>query len=141
VLEHLGLQILEHHVSILQLLVGGHILCVRQLSIECHDGPECLTFGNETKFARRKVVILTMTVHLGLLDGLKSFLEQILNTQLHHHAPNVLPVVKDPGILLLLLCAVEEAPHETDHDVLKDPFEHLPDNPVVLILEIPRIDL
>jgi hypothetical protein len=82
-----------------------------------------------------------MTVHLGLLDGLKSFLEQILNTQLHHHAPNVLPVVKDPGILLLLLCAVEEAPHETDHDVLKDPFEHLPDNPVVLILEIPRIDL
>ena len=64
VLEHLSLQILEHHVSELKLLVSRHVLCMRQLSVKCHDGSECLTFGDEAELARGKVVVLTMTVHL-----------------------------------------------------------------------------
>ena len=46
ILEHLGLQVLKHHMSKLQFFVGGHVLAVRDLAVESHDRAESITFGD-----------------------------------------------------------------------------------------------
>ena len=106
----------------LQLLVGCHVLGVRQLSIEGHDGSKCLAFGDQTELARSEIMVLAVTVHFRFFDRFQGLFEEVFDTQLHHHAPDVLAIVEDPGVFLLLLCTVEKASHQTDHDVLEDPL-------------------
>ena len=123
----------------LELLVGGHVLGVGQLPVEGHDWSESFALGNQTQLAWSEVVVLAVTLHLCLLNEPQRFLEQVLNGQLHHGAPDCFSVVEYARVLLLLLCAVEEAPHEADHQVLENPLEDPPQDPVVLVLEVPGI--
>ena len=68
VLEHLRLQILEHHVPRAQLFVRRHILRVRQLSVEGHDRSERVSLGHQAEFPGSEIMILTVAVHFALLD-------------------------------------------------------------------------
>ena len=74
-LKHLTLQVFEHHVGEAELLVRGHVLGVWKFSIESHDGSEGVTLWNQSQLTWGKVVILTMTVHLSLLDCTQIVLE------------------------------------------------------------------
>lgn len=135
-LVHLALQIFEHHVSEAQLFVCGHVLGVRQLTIEGHDGAESVALRNQPQLARCEVIVVAGAVHLGLFHGHQVVLEEILDREPHDNSPNVLAVIENARVLLLLLSAVEEAAHEADDELLEDPFEHAPQNPKVLVLEV-----
>ena len=78
-LKHLGLEILQHHVCHIQLLVGGHVFRMRQLPIKCHNRSEGLTFGYKTQFTWCKIVIFTMALHFSFLDEPKRLFEKILD--------------------------------------------------------------
>ena len=125
--------------GVTELLVRGHVFGVREFAIERHDRTEGVTFRNQSQLTWGKVVILTMTVHFSLLDCSQIVLEEVLYRELHSHSPDILPVVEDPRVLLLLLSAIEEASHQADEAVLKDPLENPPENPYVLVLEVAGI--
>ena len=78
-LEHLGLEVLQHHVCHIQFLVGGHVFRMWQLSIKCHDWPEGLTLWYETQLTWCKIVIFTMALHLSFLDESERLFEKILD--------------------------------------------------------------
>lgn len=139
--EHLRLEILEHHVRKLELLVGRAVLRVRQLAVKRHDWPECLAFGDQAELARSEVVVLAVTVHFMLVNSLQGFLHQIFNRELHQQAPDSLAIVKDARVFLLFLGSVEVAPKKADNDVFKEPLEHAPEDKVVLVLEVLRVSV
>lgn len=77
VLEHLGLQVLEHHVRVAEAVVRGHALQrlvalvlsgtrrpTRDLAVEGHDRPERVALGDQTQFAWRLLVVLAESLHL-----------------------------------------------------------------------------
>ena len=69
VLEHLRLQVLQHHVPRAQLLVRCHILSMRQLPIEGHDWSERVTLRHQPELSRCEVMVLTMAIHFSLFDS------------------------------------------------------------------------
>ena len=107
-----------------------------QFSVECHDRTEGVSFRNQTQLSWGKVVIVTVTVHLLLLDSSEIVLEEILDGQLHDQSPDVLSIVEDARVFLLLFSAVEEASHQTDQDFFKNPLKYSPEDPEVLILKV-----
>jgi len=109
---------------------------MRQFSVECHNWPEGVSFRNQTQLSWGKVVIVTVTVHLLLLDSSEIVLEEILDGQLHDQSPDVLSIVEDARVFLLLFSAVEEASHQTDQDFFKNPLKYSPEDPEVLILKV-----
>lgn len=109
---------------------------MRQFSVEGHDGTEGVSFRNQTQLSGCKVVIVTVTVHLLLLDSSEVVFEKILDGQPHDHSPDVLSVVENARVFLLFLSAVEKASHQTDQDLFENPLEHSPEDPEVLILEV-----
>jgi len=94
-LKHLGLEIFEHHVSIAELLIRGHVLGVRNLAVERHDWTERVTLGNQTQLARRKVMVVAFDIHHRLFNRLQRLFLKILDRHSHHHGPNRLTVVKN----------------------------------------------
>ena len=119
--------------GVLELFICCHILGVWNFTIESHDGPEGIAFGNQTKFSRREVVVLTGTIHLLLSNGLQVIFLEVFNRHLHNKGPNCFSVVKDSAIFFLFLSTVKEAAQQTDNYFFEDPFEHLPENEFIFI--------
>ena len=134
-LKHLRLQILQHHVRVLQLLVGGHVLGVRNLPVESHDGPEGVAFWDQTQFARREIVVFTLSVHFGFLHWAQVVFLQVLDWHLHDHGPDRFSVVENARVLFLLLRAVKETPQQRDYYVFEEPFQHAPQHEFVFVTE------
>ena len=70
--------------SILKLLVGGHVFGVGDFAIKRHYGAESVAFRYKAQLTRSKVVVFTMAVHFLLRYCLKVVFLQIFNRQLHH---------------------------------------------------------
>jgi len=79
ILEHFGLEVLQHHVSKLQFFVSGHVLAVRDLAVESHDWAESITFRDQSQFSRREVVVFAVTVHLNFLNRLQRFFLKVVD--------------------------------------------------------------
>ena len=119
-----------------QFLVRCHRLAMRDLPVESHDRPEGLILRDEPKLSRSGVIALALIPHLLLFDRLDVLLEQIFNTEFHNEVPDILPVVKDPRVLLLLLSGIKVAPDLRHEDILEDPFHEPPPHKLIFPLEI-----
>jgi hypothetical protein len=94
-LKHFRLEILKHHVRVPKLFIGCHVFGVRNFTVKRHDRPKRITLGNQTQFPRRKIMIIALDIHHGLLNGLQSLLLQIMDRHSHNHGPYGFPVVED----------------------------------------------
>jgi len=105
-----------------KLLVGGHSLAMRDLTIESHDRSEGFTLRNESQLSGCKVMTLALVPHLLLFDFLQILFEQVLNTDVHNEIPNILSVVENAGIFLLLLSRVEVTSQKRNDHIFKEPL-------------------
>lgn len=76
---------------------------------------------------------------MGLLHINQCLPEEIFHREAHNEVPHTLPVVEYPRVLLLLLCAVEEAAGKTYQQIFEDPLHELPEHEIVLIHCILRV--
>lgn len=147
-LEHLGLQVLEHHVRVAQAVVRRHALqrlvalvlsrarrAPRDLAVECHDRAERVALRDQAEFARGLLVVLAESLHLLLFHRYEGLSEEVSDGHTHDLIPDTLTVVEDARILFLLLGAIEETALESHQKVLEDPFEELPAHKVIFIHE------
>lgn len=80
-LKHLRLQVFEHHVSISQTVISSDsfqwlvslVLCgsggsTRYLSVEGHNGAECVSLGDQSELAWCLLIVLAESLHLLLFD-------------------------------------------------------------------------